>query len=116
MYHAEGMDVVVGLWKDGRIGTFRGIREGKEGYGGTVICEKQIVQAGDYAGYGVLLDQILKFFKTKQSPIDKKETLEIFSFMEASNVSMKHNGTQISLQSVFEKGQKEALKTLKKYK
>ncbi|MDD4589298.1 MAG: Gfo/Idh/MocA family oxidoreductase [Parabacteroides sp.] len=114
--HAEGMDVVVGLWKDGRIGTFRGIREGKEGYGGTVICEKQIVQAGDYAGYGVLLDQILKFFKTKQSPIDKKETLEIFSFMEASNVSMKHNGAQISLQSVFEKGQKEALKKLKKYK
>ena len=80
--------MVVGLWQDGRIGTFRGIRDGKEGYGGTAICEKQIVQAGDYAGYGVLLDQILKFFKTKQSPIDEKETLEIFAFMEASNVSM----------------------------
>ena len=113
--HAEGTDVVVGLWQDGRIGTFRGIRDGKEGYGGTAICEKQIVQAGDYAGYGVLLDQILKFFKTKQSPIDEKETLEIFAFMEASNVSMKHNGEQVSLQSVFEKGQKQALKTLKKY-
>ena len=31
---AEGTDVVVGLWSDGRIGTFRGIREGKSNYGG----------------------------------------------------------------------------------
>ncbi len=112
---AEGMDVVVGLWQDGRIGTFRGIRQGQDGYGGTAFCEKQIVSVGDYGGYGVLLDQILKFFKTKQSPIDKKETLEIFAFMEASNVSLKHNGEQVSLQSVFEKGQKQALKKLKNY-
>ena len=27
--HKDNMDVVVGLWSDGRIGTFRGTREGK---------------------------------------------------------------------------------------
>ena len=37
--HTEGTDVVVGKWKDGRIGTFRGLRVGKHDYGGTVFGE-----------------------------------------------------------------------------
>ena len=35
-------DLVVGVWKDGRIGTFRGIRAGKADYGATVFGEKAI--------------------------------------------------------------------------
>ena len=32
---SQDADVVVGRWKDGRIGTFRGIKEGPAIYGGT---------------------------------------------------------------------------------
>jgi predicted dehydrogenase len=40
--HAEGTDVVVGIWEDNRIGVFRGIRKGKSGFGGTVYGIKGI--------------------------------------------------------------------------
>jgi len=111
---AEGTDVVVGLWDDGRIGTFRGIREGKAGYGGTAFTSKGIEPVGGYDGYGHLLDEILKFFKTRVAPVSEKETLEIFTFMEASNESKRQGGKIISMESTFKKGQKEAKKLIKK--
>lgn len=111
---AEGTDVVVGLWEDGRIGTFRGIREGKAGYGGTALTSKGIEPVGGYDGYGPLLDEILKFFETRVAPVSEKETLEIFTFMEASNESKRQGGKIISMESTFKKGQKEAKNLINK--
>lgn len=111
---AEGTDVVVGLWEDGRIGTFRGIREGKAGYGGTAFTSTGIESVGGYDGYGYLLDEILKFFKTRVAPVSEKETLEIFTFMEASNESKRQGGKIISMESTFQKGQEEAEKLIEK--
>ena len=111
---AEGTDVVVGLWDDGRIGTFRGIREGKAGYGGTAFTSKGIEPVGGYDGYGDLLAEILKFFRTRLAPVSEKETLEIFTFMEASNESKRQGGKIISMESTFKKGQKEAKKLIEK--
>ena len=111
---AEGTDIVVGLWEDGRIGTFRGIREGKSGHGGTAFTSKGIEPVGGYDGYGLLLDEILKFFKTRVAPVSEKETLEIFTFMEASNQSKRYAGKIISMETTFKKGQKQAKKLIKK--
>lgn len=111
---AEGADVVVGLWEDGRIGTFRGIREGKSGYGGTAFTSKGIEPVGGYDGYGLLLDEILNFFKTGVAPVSEKETLEIFTFMEASTQSKRYAGKIISMDATFKKGQKQARKLIKK--
>lgn len=105
---SEGTDVVVGLWEDGRIGSFRGIRAGKQGYGGTAFCEKENVEIGGYDGYGHLLKEIVTFFKTKNPPVSEKETLEIFTFMEASNVSKQQGGKAISMESVYETSLKQA--------
>lgn len=111
---AEGTDVVVGLWEDGRIGTFRGIREGKAGYGGTAFTSKGIEPVGGYDGYGDLLAEILKFFKTRVAPVSEKETLEIFTFMEASNQSKRNGGKIISMEKTFKEGQKQARKLINK--
>jgi hypothetical protein len=111
---AEGTDVVVGLWEDGRIGTFRGIREGKAGYGGTAFTSKGIEPVGGYDGYGDLLAEILKFFKTRVAPVSEKETLEIFTFMEASNQSKRNGGKIISMETTFKEGQKQARKLINK--
>lgn len=106
----DNSDVVVGLWKDKRIGTFRGIREGSHTYGGTVFCEKKVVPAGGYEGYEQLLLSILQFFKTKTCPVPIEETLEIYTFMEAANESIRQGGTPVSMSDVYSKALKEAEK------
>lgn len=105
---AEGTDVVAGLWSDGRIGTFRGLRAGKGIYGGTAFTDKGAEPVGPYEGYEVLLTEILKFFRTRVAPVSVEETLEIFTFMEASNESKRNNGKIILMEDVYRKGLKEA--------
>jgi predicted dehydrogenase len=94
-------DFVTGVWKDGRIGTFRGTRSGKGGYGGNVFGEKATMALGPYAGYDPLLSQILEFFKTGVEPVGRDETLEIFAFMQAADVSKKKGGVPVDLEKVM---------------
>ena len=112
----EGTDVAVGLWNDGRMGSFRGIRDGSYNYGGSVFCEKKIEIAGPSAGYEGLLSVILSFFKTREIPIPENETLEIYTFMEAANESNRQGGKQISMTAVYNKATKEADKLIKQLK
>ena len=113
---SQDADVVVGRWKDGRIGTFRGIKEGPAIYGGTAYTPKGSISAGGYEGYKVLLDQILTFFKTGVAPISKEETIEIFTFMKASNMSKEQNGKIVTMEEAYRKGLKDAQKLIKTYK
>lgn len=113
---SQDADVVVGRWKDGRIGTFMGIKEGPAIYGGTAYTPKGSIAAGGYEGYKVLLDQILTFFKTGVAPISKEETIEIFTFMKASNMSKEQNGKIVTMEEAYRKGLKDAQKLIKTYK
>ena len=94
-------DVVVGTWNDGRIGTFRGVRSGKLGYGGTVYAEKGTVQIGEYGGYNPLLKHITDFFKTGVVPVSSVDTLDIYAFMEAADESKRKGGVPVSLASIY---------------
>ena len=95
--HTPGADVVVGAWEGGRVGTFRGLRAGSTGYGGTAFGEKGIKPLGSYNGYDPLLKEIVAFFQTGVSPVAPEETLEIFTFMEAADESKRRGGTPVSL-------------------
>ena len=106
-------DIVVGRWKDGRLGTFRGITEGPAIYGGTAYTADGAVEAGGYAGYQVLLEQILEFFRTGVAPVPAEETIEIFAFMRASNLSRERNGAVVTLEEAYRQGESEALELLK---
>lgn len=108
-------DVVTGVWDDGRLGTFRAIVSGPSIYGGTVFTEDGAIPAGGYAGYKVLLDEILTFFKTGVAPIPAEETIEIFTFMKASNMSLERGGETVLMEDARRAGEKEARKILKKY-
>lgn len=101
--HTEHMDVVVGKWSDGRIGTFRGMRNGKLGYGGTAFGEEDISPIGPYGGYRPLLVKIVEFFHSGKPPVEAEETIEIFAFMEAADESKRQGGKEISLESVMKK-------------
>ena len=99
----ENSDVVTGIWKDGRIGCFRGIREGKRGYGGTVFGEDGISEVDQYQGYNPLLEKIAEFFDTGIVPVSAEETLEIFAFMQAADYSKINGGISIDMESVMKK-------------
>jgi predicted dehydrogenase len=106
-------DLVTGLWSDGRIGTFRGIRKGKADYGGTVFGEKGIVQLGKYNGYNPLLAEIVKFFRTGIPPVSREETTGIFAFMTAAAESKKDNGAAVLTEKVMRDAKKEAARKIK---
>jgi hypothetical protein len=103
--HTPDTDVVVGTWEGGRIGTFRGTRSGKSGYGGVVYTESGNVSLGPYGGYDPLLLEIINYFETGKVPISPEETLEIFAFMAAADESKAQGGRPVNMQEVLKKAQ-----------
>lgn len=99
----EDYDLVTGVWSDGRIGTFRGLRAGKKDYGALVYGSKDIVRSGGYSGYQPLVEEICRFFKTGQAPVAAEETIEMFAFMEAADESKRRGGMPVLLKDVMEK-------------
>jgi len=100
-------ELVVGVWEDGRIGTFRGLRTGFREYGALIFREKENTSVKKFGGYEVLLKQIAQFFVTGIPPVSPEETLEIFAFMEAADESKRQGGIPITLESVLTKARAE---------
>ena len=104
----EGAEIATGVWEDGRIGTFRGTRQGPHAYGATIFGSKAIVEAGKFEGYEPLLVEIVKFFKTGKPPVSTAETLEILAFMEAADESKRGGGCPVTIESVMNKAEEAA--------
>lgn len=104
-------DVAIGTWADGRIGTFRGLRAKKTGYGGTVFGEKSIESFVCPTNYRPLVVEIAKFFRTKTPPVDPKVTLELYTFLEAADESKYRGGIPVPMKEVLEKAVSEAQKS-----
>ena len=99
--HSDDGDVVAGMWDNGRIGTFRGIRNGKRGYGGNTFLHDEIIELGTFEGYRPLVVKIVEFFNTGNPPVPKNETLEIYAFMTAANISNLKGGHKVSVRSLL---------------
>ncbi|MDQ2900125.1 MAG: Gfo/Idh/MocA family oxidoreductase [Acidobacteriota bacterium] len=91
-------DLMVGRWKDGRIGSVRALRPYGP-HGAVVFRQKEVVQSDPKAkeGYRPLLVEIVKFFETGQPPVSNDETLEIFEFMDAAQRSKAAGGAVMKL-------------------
>jgi hypothetical protein len=93
-------DVVVGRWKDGRIGTVRAIRPYSD-YGAVVFRAKEVVEshpkAAEAADYRPLVREMVKFFQTGKPPVANAETLEMFAFMDAAQRSKEQGGRPVAL-------------------
>jgi hypothetical protein len=98
--------MVIGVWKDGRIGTFRDLRGGKTEFK-VIIYGKDGMATANPSGYGSLLEQIVTFFKTGRAPVSAKETIEIFAFMSAADESKAQDGAAISIAEMITKAQNE---------
>jgi len=93
-------DVMVGQWKDGRIGTVRTVRPYSD-YGAVVYRGRETVvshpQASAAADYLPLVRQIVNFFSTGKPPVPNDVTLEIFAFMDAAQRSKQQGGQAVPL-------------------
>jgi len=101
-------DQVTGTWKDGRFGVYRGIIKGKADFGATVYGSKSIMQVAESPNYKLLCQEIGKFFRTGVPPVSEEETIELFTFMEAADESIRQGGKAVSLAGVLEKARAEA--------
>ena len=104
----EGTELVTGIWSGGRIGTFRGIRQGKADYGAVAFGTKGIVVGQGYGGYEPLLVEVCRFFRTGVAPVSPAETLEIFAFMEAADESKRRGGATVPLAEVMTRAREQA--------
>jgi virulence factor len=94
-----GAEVVTGVWRDGRLATVRGLRDGKHDYGFTVFGEKGVKTEGVGTKYiyRELLRKVVGMFETRQLPIDPRETLEIVAFIEAARRSAEAGGAPVEV-------------------
>lgn len=93
----DGTDMVVGVWEGDRIGTVRAIRKGAANIAGTAFGEKGITPLGPFATYEPLVREIVTFFETGKPPVSPKETIEIFTFINAAQESRRKGGKAIKL-------------------
>jgi predicted dehydrogenase len=88
--------VVRGVWKDGRVGTFR---PGKA-FQVKVVGEKGTAESGG-GDYKALVQEIGTFFRTKKAPVAADETINLVAFMVAAEESKKAGGKPVSVESVM---------------
>ncbi|MBM4002567.1 MAG: hypothetical protein FJ295_04655 [Planctomycetes bacterium] len=109
---------VTAVWKDGRVGTYRGVKNGAVKYSATVFGDQGVSTAGIYGhgipikgvvptddrymGYRGLAIEVAKFFKGAEPPVTLAETLEIFAFLQAMDESRAGNGIMVPLQNLQE--------------
>jgi len=95
-------DLVIGEWEDGRLGTFRGDLKKRQQYGGLAYGTEGVIEVGPFDGYGPLIEKIAVFFQTGKAPVPPEETVELYTYMEAADVSKRNNGDWVELKDVYE--------------
>lgn len=106
---------ITAVWKDGRVGTYRGIKQGAVKYSATVFGDKGVSTAGiyghgipvkgvvptadKYVGYEGLAIELAQFFKGGPVPVSAAETLEIFAVMQAAEASKAQNGAMVAVKT-----------------
>lgn len=103
--HAEGIDVVTGIWKGGKVGTLLGLRASKGAYAIKVLGSKAVIEETMGGAYPELMAEMVKFFQSRKPPVSSAETLEIFTFMAAADESKRRGGAPVTLKEVREKAE-----------
>src|SRR6185436_19644224 len=95
---AKDSDVIVGKWKDGRLGTVQANRPYSD-YGVIVMRPKtvEVIHPKDPGNYRPMLVEIVKFFETGKPPVPNEETLELIAFMDAAQKSKEQGGKPVAL-------------------
>ncbi len=101
-------DVVVSVWKDGRVGSYRSWGE----FGALVFGTKGVGPSGGWDGYAPLVVKVAEFFASGKPPVTMDETLEIYAFLEAADCSKRRGGCPVDVGSVLEEARREVGKRM----
>jgi len=97
-HSTKDLDMAVGIWKDGRVGTMRGRRTPPHDYGALSYAEESIAcLVGEPHSYMGLCKAIAEFFHTRKPPVPIDETLEIMAFIQAAMESSKAGGKDVAI-------------------
>ncbi len=99
--HSPDMEIVTGVWKDGRTGTFLGYRNASAGYGFKALLKSGVLNEDFKADYAPLVREIVHFFQTRQSPVSHDEMIEVLAFMEAADESKRQGGKPVAIADVL---------------
>ena len=92
------LDITSCTWKDGRVGTFRGLpRADATQPVIRVTGDKGSAETAGAADHDGLARAIAEFFHTGRSPVDVAQTIEVFEFMTAAQLSKERGGAAVKL-------------------
>lgn len=93
----ENADLTTGTWQDGRVGVFYGVRKGESPPAVMVWGADGVTESTGRGGYDGLVLAMAEFFQTGRVPVDPADTLELFEFMTAAQVSHERGGVEVRL-------------------
>jgi predicted dehydrogenase len=93
-----GSDVTTCTWKDGRVGVYNALlKQGEKQPVLELTGSSGTASSGTPSNYDGLVATIAEFFHTGRSPVPIAETLEIFEFMTAAQISKDRGGAPVQL-------------------
>lgn len=101
---SEFSTVVVGKWRDGRIGSYRGIKKGHY-YALSAFGDKGVMQRAFVPKYDSAVAVMCEFFKTRKPPVARQETIEIYAFMEAADASKRAGGKPVAIADIIQRAE-----------
>jgi predicted dehydrogenase len=94
----EDADITTCRWKDGRIGVYHGLPKANPAQPLlTVMGTDGVTSISGSGGNEGIVRAIAEFFHTGRSPVNVAETVEVFEFMTAAELSKERNGASVSL-------------------
>jgi len=91
-------DVSSCKWKDGRVGVYYGLVKSPEKPPMLQVWgDKGTAESSGSDGYDGLVRAIAEFFHTGRPPFDPAQTVEVFEFMTAAQLSKERGGAEVPL-------------------
>jgi predicted dehydrogenase len=94
---------VTGVWKGGKVGTLRGVRNAPYSFRMSVFGSKKVLDEELKGNYTPFLREVVKFLQTGIAPVSPEETMEIYAFMEAADESKRAGGCPVKIADVMAK-------------
>jgi hypothetical protein len=92
------LDVTTCTWKDGRVGAYRGLPKADATQPVVrVTAENGTAETKGTSDDEAIARAIAEFFHTGRSPVDVNQTIEVFEFMTAAQLSKERGGAEVKL-------------------